>query len=107
MARKHRRPAVDFIVYLAIRIVVCVVQALTVRVAFKIAEALAWLAYKVDKRHRAVAAENLRFAFPEHAHDEVRIDRLVRATYRHFLIVALEMMLIPRKMHVMSWRRYA
>jgi KDO2-lipid IV(A) lauroyltransferase len=107
MARKRRKPVVDFAVYLAVRLVVCFVQALSPRVAFKFAELLGWLVYRVDKRHRAVAAENICFAFPELAHDPARVDRLVRATYRHFLLVAVEMMLIPRKMHVTSWRRYA
>lgn len=107
MARKRREPAVDFAIYLAVRFVVCVVQALPPAVAFKLAEFLAWVAYKVDKRHREVAAENIRGAFPEFADEPARVDRMVRATYRHFLLVAVEMMLIPRKMHVTSWRRYA
>jgi KDO2-lipid IV(A) lauroyltransferase len=106
MARKRRKPVVDLAVYLAVRLVVCVVQALPPPLAFKLAGFLAWVAYRVDRRHREVAAENLRFAFPELAADPARLDRLVRATYRHFLIVAVEMMLIPRKMHVTSWRRY-
>src|SRR5262245_62559357 len=106
MARKRRKPAVDLAVYLAVRLVVCLVQAVSPRVAFKLAEWLAWVAYRVDKRHREVAEENLRFAFPELAADPVRLDRLVRATYRHFATVAVEMMLIPRKMHVRCWRRY-
>src|SRR4051794_35888028 len=99
MARKRRNPAVDFAVYVAVRMVVCVVQALPPAVALKVAEFLAWVAYTVDKRHRVVAAENIRGAFPEFAHDAGRVDRMVRATYRHFLLVAVEMMLIPRKMH--------
>ncbi len=107
MARKRRVPAVDFAVYLAVRLVVCLVQALPPAIALKIGEFLGWLAYRVDKRHRTVAAENIRQAFPELAHDSGRVDRLVRATYRHILLVVVEMMLIPRKMHTASWRRYA
>ncbi|HJZ59527.1 MAG TPA: hypothetical protein VKE74_31575, partial [Gemmataceae bacterium] len=106
MARKRRKPAVDLAVYLVVRLVVCLVQAVSPRLAFKLAEWLAWVAFKVDKRHREVAAENLRFAFPELAADSARLNRLVRATYRHFAAVAVEMILIPRKMHVTSWRRY-
>ncbi|MDB5307409.1 MAG: Phosphatidylinositol mannoside acyltransferase [Gemmataceae bacterium] len=107
MARKRRKPAVDFAVYLAVRLLVCLIQALPPAVAFKIAEVLAWAAYKIDKRHRQVAAENIRFAFPDLAADPARVDRLVRATYRHFLLVAVEMVLLPRKLHVISWRRYS
>lgn len=106
MARKRRSPAVDFAVYLAVRLAVGFVQALPPRLAFRCAEGLAWLAHRLDKRHRAVAADNLRCAFPELASDPPRLDRLVRATFRHFALVAVEMMLIPRKMHGHSWRRY-
>ncbi|MBY0514454.1 MAG: lysophospholipid acyltransferase family protein [Gemmataceae bacterium] len=107
MARKRRRPAADLAVYLAVRLVVCVVQMLSVRVACRVAEFLARVVYRVDRRHRAVAADNLRHAFPELAADPARLDRLVRRTYRHFLLVAVEMMLAPRKVTAASWRRHA
>ena len=106
MARKRRTPAVDFAVYLAVRLAVCLVHALPPGLALKLADLLAWVAHRVDRRHREVAADNLRHAFPELATDPVRLDRLVRATYRHFARVAVEMVLIPRKLHVASWRRY-
>ena len=107
MARKPRRIAVDYAVYLAVRMLVCAIQALPGRLPFQVADWLGWLAYRVDKRHRAVAAENLRFAFPELANRPDRIDRLVRDSYRHIALVAIEIALLPRKLHVTSWRRYA
>jgi len=107
VAQKRRQPLIDFAIYLAVRLAVCLVHSLSMRLALRLAEALAWLAYQVDRRHREVAAENLRHAFPELASNSTRIDRLVRDTYRHFLTVAVEMVLLPRKMHVTTWRRYA
>lgn len=104
--QKRRNPAADFAVYLAVRLVVCVIQALPPALAFKLAEFLARVAYRVDKRHREVAADNLRHAFPDLAADPARTDQLVRATYRHFLLVVVEMVLAPRKLHVGSWRKY-
>lgn len=98
---KARKPILDYVVYLAVRIAVCVLQALPVRAAFAFAEALAWLAYRVDKRHREVAAENLRHAFPDRDPDP-----LVRECYRHFAGVAVEIALLPRKLHVENWRKY-
>lgn len=94
----------DWLVYLAVRAVVCVLQALPVRLAFAFADALAKLAYLIDKRHRKVAAENLTFAFPEKTPAE--IDGLVRACYRHCLRQVIEMVLLPRKFHVNNWRQY-
>ena len=102
---KSRRVAVDYSVYLAVRGVVAVVQALPTAWAFASAGLLAWLAHRVDKRHRAVAAENLRFAFP--AKSPAEIDRLVRACYRHFLLLVVEIALLPRKLSATNWRSYA
>lgn len=105
MARKARKPALDLLVYLAVRSAVAVVHMLPVGWALRLADGVGWLAYRVDKRHREVAADNLRHAFPDLG--PVAIERLVRGCYRHFARVAVEMVLLPRKLHVRSWRRYA
>lgn len=105
MARKARNPALDLAVYLAVRLAVAAVHALPVGWALRLADGVAWLVYRVDKRHRAVAAENIGHAFPDL--DPAAVDRRVRACYRHFARVAVEMVLLPRKLHVGSWRRYA
>ena len=102
---KHRRPAADFAVYLAVRFVVCVLQALPVAVAFRFAELLAAVGYRVDKRHREVARENLQFAFP--ANPPAETDRLVRGCYLHFARLVVEIVLLPRKLRVSNWRNYA
>lgn len=102
---KPRRPAFDLAVYLAVRTVVCVAQAAPTRWAFTFAELLAALAYRLDRRHRLVASENLRHAFP--GLPPAAVDRLVRGCYRHFCTLIVEIALLPRKLHVHTWRRYA
>ncbi|MBN9522474.1 lipid A biosynthesis acyltransferase [bacterium] len=104
MARKARKPFLDRAVYVAVRLAVAVVHALPPHIALKLADFVGWLAYRVDKRHRTVAAENISHAFP--LVTSAVVDELVRATYRHFARVAVEMVLLPRKFHVTSWRRY-
>src|SRR6187455_1445934 len=102
---KARRPALDYAVYLAVRAAVCAVQAVPTAWAFGFADLLAALAYRIDRRHREVAAENLRHAFP--ALGPAAIDRLVRGCYRHFATVVIEIALLPRKLHTANWRHYA
>jgi KDO2-lipid IV(A) lauroyltransferase len=104
MPKKPRTHALDLAVYLAVRAVVGVIQALPPAWAFRVAEFLAWVAYTVDKRHREVAADNLRHAFPDLTPG--RVDALVRATYRHFLRMVVEIALLPRKLRPSTWRRY-
>jgi KDO2-lipid IV(A) lauroyltransferase len=104
MARKTRSDAADFAVYLVIRCAVAILQALPVRLAFRCADGLARLGYTVDKRHRNVAIDNLRHAFPLKSQRE--IDDLVRGCYRHFLRLVVEIALLPRKFRLGNWRGY-
>ena len=97
MAAKARSVVADYALYLAVRLAVCILQALPWSWLLGLAEALAWLAYAVDRRHREVARENLRLAFPEK--DEAEIHRLVYETYRHLLLLLVEMVRLPRELH--------
>src|SRR5438477_8837438 len=95
MPRKIRSDVADFAVYLVVRCAVAILQALPVRLAFRCADGLAWLGYTVDQRHRNVAIDNLRHAFPLKSQGE--IDGLIRGCYRHFLRLVVEIALLPRK----------
>lgn len=105
MARK-RSPIRDYLVYVAVRLVVCFIQVLTVPAAMRLGRSLAWLLYKVDRRHRLVADENFRLAYADLAHDPLRRDRMVRGVYEHFCTMLALMVQLPRRHNVTSWRRY-
>jgi KDO2-lipid IV(A) lauroyltransferase len=102
---KARSPVADYAVYLVLRLFVCVVQSLSLRLGHKLAAGLASLIYHLDKRHRDVARDNLRHAFPGR-YSEAEIDQLVRAVLRHFCTLAVEITLLPRLFHSTNWRRY-
>jgi KDO2-lipid IV(A) lauroyltransferase len=104
MAKKPRSPVADLGVYLAVRLLVCVLQAVPVVAAFGLADLLAGLAYRLDKRHRRVAAENLGHAFPRWS--TAAIDLTVRGCYRHFCRLLVELVLLPRKLRPGNWRLY-
>ncbi len=55
MAKKPRSPVLDYLVFLIVRLAVCFLQTLPLRIGARLASILAWLAYHVDKRHREVA----------------------------------------------------
>ena len=105
MAKKAPSKLVEYLLYLVVRAIVCVLQALPRKLAFGFAEGLGWFAHRVDKRHRLVAAENLRFAFPEKPQRE--IDRLVRDCYRHFCRILVEMIMLPRVLRIENYPNYA
>ncbi|MFL5329291.1 MAG: lysophospholipid acyltransferase family protein [Gemmataceae bacterium] len=102
---KERRPVIDYLVYLAVRSVVGVIQALPMTWARGLANMLAALAFRVDRRHRDVAKENLRHAFPNR-YDDTQLDELVKNVYRHFVGLVVEIAVLPRKLHTHNWRKY-
>src|SRR5260370_656843 len=102
---KPRSLAADYAIYLLVRIIVCFIQMLSYRTACKVATGLAWLAYHVDRRHRLVACENLKQAFPGR-YTDAELDVLVRSVYRHFCTLLMEIINLPRKLHPLTWRRY-
>jgi KDO2-lipid IV(A) lauroyltransferase len=105
MSSKPRSRIADYLVYLVVRIVVCVVQTLSFEAACDLARLLARLAYRLDRRHRQVAIENVRLAFPGEMTPE-QVDRLVRKVYEHFCRMVIELAHFPRRMHVNNWKRY-
>ena len=102
MARP-RRKSVDFLAYLAIRLIVCLAQMMTVEQSYSFARWLAAALYRVDKRHRLVGIENLERAFGD-AYTPAERDQIVRAVYQHFCMMLMEILHIPRKLHPTTWR---
>jgi KDO2-lipid IV(A) lauroyltransferase len=100
---KPRSKAADYAVYLLVRLVVCVLQALSAATTRRLATGLARLAYRVDRRHRLVADDNLRQAFPGRFTDAQR-DGLVRSVYVHFSRMLMEIIHMPRALHPGNWR---
>jgi KDO2-lipid IV(A) lauroyltransferase len=101
---KPRSKVVDYLVYLLVRVLVAVLQALPLAAACRLADFFAWLAYRVNRRHREVARDNLRHAFPELSPDEV--EALVVDVYRHCLLLLVEIIHLPRRVHGHNWRAY-
>src|SRR5512144_3153629 len=104
--RKVRRLWLDYLVYLAVRLIVALAQMLSIKQSYALTGFLAWLVYKVDARHRAVGLENLREAFGDR-YDAAARDRIIRHVYRHFCTMIREMLHIPRKIHLTNWRSFA
>lgn len=102
---RPRSSLADYGVYLLVRIVVCVLQALSYGAARRAAAGLAWLLYRIDRRHRLVADDNLRQAFPGRF-DGAERDALVRAVYRHFCCLLIDIVHTPRRLSPATWRAH-
>ena len=102
---KERSLVADYAVYLVVRAIICLIQALSLRAACSLAGGLAWLLEDVDRRHRLIACDNLRLAFPERF-ARTDPDDCVRSVYHHFCTLLMEIIHLPRKLHPTTWRRY-
>jgi KDO2-lipid IV(A) lauroyltransferase len=102
---KPRSAVAAYLAYVVARIVVCVIQAMSLSVGRRLAAGMAWLAYRLDRRHREAAKENLRQAFPGR-YGEAELDRLIRGVYRHFCTMLIEIFHLPRMLHTNNWRRH-
>jgi Kdo2-lipid IVA lauroyltransferase/acyltransferase len=102
---KVRRPWLDYLVYLGVRLVVAFAQVLTIEQSYALARFMAWVVYMVDRRHRVVGVENLRLALGDQYDDSGR-DRVVRGVYLHFCMMLMEILHTPRKIHLTNWRKH-
>jgi KDO2-lipid IV(A) lauroyltransferase len=100
---RRQRPVLNYVVYLLVRVIVCVAQMMSIEQSYGFARLLAAILYRVDKRHRKVGLENLKIAFGDKYNDAER-DQIVRGVYRHFCMMLMEILHIPRKMHSINWR---
>ena len=55
----------DYAVYLFVRLLICVVQAISLETCARGSKSIAWLCWHVFKLRRKVTEENLLIAFPE------------------------------------------
>jgi len=102
MARPRRR-SLDFLLYLVARLVVGLLQLLTIEQSYALAKVMARGMYRLDARHRKVGMENLEHAFGDRYTERER-DAIVRGVYEHFWMMLMEILHIPRKLHPTTWR---
>ncbi|MCC9607817.1 lysophospholipid acyltransferase family protein [Blastopirellula sp. JC732] len=94
----------DYLVYVAVRLTICIVQAIPLDRCAAIARFLAWLVSDVLKIRAKLLDSNLRHAFPEMSAAERK--KLARRTWRHLLLMVCEIAHAPRKIHETNWRDY-
>jgi len=96
--------ALDLLVYLIVRLVVCVVQAVPIEVCEVGCEWMSVLACDVLRIRHRVTKANLRQAYPNISEEERR--RIVRGMWKHLGLLICEVAQAPRKIHETNWRKY-
>jgi KDO2-lipid IV(A) lauroyltransferase len=99
------RQGFDFAVYLFVRVLIALVQAVPLSICERGAEVLATLAARVLRIRQHVVDENLRIAFPSLTEPE-RTDIAWRM-WRHLFLMCAEIAHTPRKVHRTNWREHS
>ncbi|NDC54157.1 MAG: lipid A biosynthesis acyltransferase [Planctomycetia bacterium] len=94
----------DAVAYVAVRTLICVVQALPRPTCERLARDWSdFLANRVKIRRRVVR-ENLQQAFPEWSGTQCRA--VARGMWEHLLLMVIEIAHAPRVIHKTTWRRH-
>jgi len=94
----------NYLTYLAVRVFICIVQALRLETCERLSELLASVFTDVIPLRRRLIEENLRHAFPELTDRQRR--RLVKGMWKHLFLLVTEVAHAPRKIHETNWRQY-
>ena len=101
---KPRNKVVDYLQYLAVRLLAVLVYAMPLRRAY---EAAAWVGdmiHRLDKRHRDRAIRHLKLSFPDWS--EARCDEVARHSMRSMAFLGLETLLTPRILKPTTWLKH-
>src|SRR3954452_22145226 len=99
------RKAIDFGVYLFVRVLIALIQALPLAACEKIANILATVAGRVLRIRGNVVEENLRIAFPDISTDERAA--ITWQMWRHLILMIMEIAQTPRKVHETNWKEHS
>jgi KDO2-lipid IV(A) lauroyltransferase len=99
------RNAIDFGVYLVVRLSIALIQAIPLSACEKVAEILATLLGRVLRVRGHVVDKNLHIAFPELSAEER--DAITWQMWRHLILMIAEIAQTPRKVHETNWRDHS
>ena len=99
-----RKSAVDYLVYVAVRWLICFAQAIGAETGQSLARLAGWIMSDVLRVRRGVVDENLRYAFPDLSETQRR--RLARCMWEHLFLLVIEVAHAPRKIHETNWRHF-
>lgn len=96
--------ALDWLVYVGVRLFICLVQSWRLETCQRVSRCLAVLVNDLLGVRREVVDDNLRHAYP-HLSEGQRRD-LARRVWEHLLLMLCEIALASRKVHETNWRNH-
>ncbi len=101
---KERNALIDWLQYLAVRIVSMCMQCWPVNFMLRLAKGLGNVLYRLDRKHRERAMANLRRSFPEMSEKEREV--VARRSMQELFMFFVEMFFTPRLIRIDTWASY-
>ena len=94
----------QWLVYVLVRVFVCLIQTLPLESCQHLARCLAFLACDILRVREQVVTDNLRSVFPDLSADERHV--LARRMWEHLFLMICEIAHAPRKIHRTNWTQF-
>ncbi|MCA9121055.1 MAG: lysophospholipid acyltransferase family protein [Planctomycetales bacterium] len=96
------RPVVDCLAYTALRVLICIIQAMRIETCHSLSRMAAFLLSDCFRLRGAVVDDNLKNVFPDLTAAERR--QISRQMWEHLFLMVCEIAHAPRKIHRSNWR---
>src|SRR5271154_1626991 len=104
MAHKQRNDWLDWLQYIALRLVSMILHCFPVEYNIRTAKLIGNIMYAVDRKHRERALGNLRRSFPDMPEETRKI--MARRSMQQLCIFFVEMLFTTRLVRIDSWLKY-
>jgi KDO2-lipid IV(A) lauroyltransferase len=96
---------VDYAVYLVVRSLIALLQALPLSMIDSASRHLGWFCWHVLKLRRKTIKENFSIAFPNYS--EMQREQIALAMWRHLFLMIAEITQAPRKLRRSNWHKHS
>jgi len=104
MSQKQRNDWLDWLQYIALRIVSMLIHCFPVEYNIQTARLIGSVMYAVDRKHRQRAMGNLRRSFPDMPEETRKL--MARRSMQQLFIFFVEMLFTTRLVRIDTWRKY-
>jgi KDO2-lipid IV(A) lauroyltransferase len=102
--RKERNVVVDWVQYVALRLVASALHCFPVDTNLRTAKLIGSLMFRIDRRHRERALGNLRRSFPDMS--DARRARMAERSMQHLVMLGVEVLFTTRLIRLDTYSRY-
>jgi Kdo2-lipid IVA lauroyltransferase/acyltransferase len=100
----HSGPIMNFAQYFGARFTAMMLGLFPVNANLQTARDIGGLIYRIDRKHRRRALENLRASFPDMP--EKQLDAIAERSMQHFIELVMDVLFTTRLIHIESWHRH-